>query len=125
MGSRKSKQPTAQGGRYAIHPSASPRVAEPSPAYATVAIHTVVTATEAARNFSDLVNRASYQGETFVIERGGRALCQLGPLDARRCTGADLLTLLSSLPRPHEEFLDAVEAVSRDQRPVEKSPWEK
>ncbi len=85
---------------------------------------TVVSATEAARNFSDLVNRASYQGETFVIERGGRALCRLGPLEARRCTGADLSALLSRLPRPAPEFLEAVEEIARDQAPTAGSPWD-
>jgi len=84
-----------------------------------------VSATEAARRFSDLASRACYQGETFVIERAGRAICQIGPVDARRCTGADLLALVSRLPRPDEEFLAVVEAASRTQTPVRRSPWER
>jgi len=114
-------------GRYEIVPSEADtgRVAEHPPAYGAASATTVVSATEAARRFSDLVSRASYQGETFVIERGGKPLCQLGPVEARRCTGADLLALLSRLPRPDAEFLAAVETASRAQAPVERSPWEK
>lgn len=116
----------AARGKYelAAPESASARVAESPPTW-TAATATVVSATEAARRFSDLVSRACYQGETFVIERGGRAICQLGPLDARRCTGADLLATLARLPRPDEQFLAAVETASRQQAPVERSPWER
>lgn len=114
-------------GRYEVTPpdAGAPRIAETPPAYAASSATTVVSATEAARRFSDLVSRACYQGETFVIERGGRPICQLGPLDARRCTGGDLLALLARLPRPDEDFLAAVETAGREQAPVEGSPWER
>lgn len=121
------KSPTEPDrGRYEIPATAAgpDRIREPSPVWAGGDAATLVSATEAARNFSDLVNRASYQGESFVIERGGRALCRLGPLDGRRCTGADLMTLLSRLPQPDAEFLDAVEEISRNQPPVAPSPWD-
>lgn len=110
-------------GRYEIPADAAApaRIREPSADWSAT---TVVSATEAARNFSDLVNRASYQGETFVIERGGRPLCRLGPLEGRRCTGADLLALLSRLPQPDAGFLDAVDEITRNQQPVSGSPWD-
>jgi len=111
--------------RYEIAASGSGRVAAPEPSYVSASAMSVVSATEAARSFSDLVNRACYQGETFVIERGGRPICQLGPLQGSRCTGADLLALFSKLPKPDEEFLDIVEALSRAQPDVERSPWDK
>jgi antitoxin (DNA-binding transcriptional repressor) of toxin-antitoxin stability system len=38
-----------------------------------------LTATEAARNFSDLVDRVLYRGEVFVVERGGRSVCRIVP----------------------------------------------
>ncbi|MFN2376961.1 MAG: type II toxin-antitoxin system Phd/YefM family antitoxin [Candidatus Binatia bacterium] len=110
---------------YAINTGREGRVAAAAPLYNVASATSTVSATEAARHFSDLVSRACYQGETFVIERGGRALCQLGPLQARRCSGRDLLALLASLPHPDEEFLDLVEAATRSQATVEPSPWEK
>lgn len=119
-------QPSTEArGRYAVAPSpgAAGRVAEPPPFFASGPAATVVTATEAARHFSDLVSRVCYQHETFVIERGGRALCQLAPVDAGACTGSELLALLTRLPRPDDAFLDAVEQIGRAQPPVEESPW--
>jgi len=38
-----------------------------------------VSATEAVRNFSEILNRVRYRGETFVIERGGQPICELRP----------------------------------------------
>jgi antitoxin (DNA-binding transcriptional repressor) of toxin-antitoxin stability system len=86
---------------------------------------TVVSATEAARNFSEIISRVCYRGDTYVIEKGGKAMCEITPVEIRSCTGADLLAVLATLPRPDEEFLAAVEEVSRRQAPIGPSPWEK
>lgn len=40
-----------------------------------------ITATNAARGFSDLLNRVAYRQETLVISRGGRAVAKLGPAE--------------------------------------------
>jgi antitoxin (DNA-binding transcriptional repressor) of toxin-antitoxin stability system len=122
------KRPEAEDprGKYYIEPKpGGGRVAMPEPTYESGSRSTVVSATEAARRFSDLINRASYQGETFVIERGGKPICQIGPLAEQRCTGQDLIELFARLPKPDEEFLDAVEEIIRNQEPVGPSPWEK
>src|SRR5688572_18037642 len=122
----KRAKPEDPRGKYYIDPKAGAgRVAFPDSVYGPASSSTVVSATEAARRFSDLINRASYQGESFVIERGGKPLCQLGPLEERRCTLADLVAVLAQLPRPDDEYLDAVEEYVRNQPPVEPSPWEK
>jgi prevent-host-death family protein len=39
-----------------------------------------ISATEAARNFSGLINRVHYRGETFVVERGGEPVGKIVPL---------------------------------------------
>jgi antitoxin (DNA-binding transcriptional repressor) of toxin-antitoxin stability system len=122
----KRSEPPDPRGKYYIDPKAgSGRVAMPEPEYEPSAKSTVVSATEAARRFSDLINRASYQNETFVIERGGKPICQLGPLATKQCTGADLIELFARLPRPPAEYLDAVEEIIRNQEPIGPSPWEK
>ena len=46
------------------------------PAVSPEGMHTL-SVTEAARNFSDLVNRAFYQGSHFRLTRGGRAVAEL------------------------------------------------
>ena len=38
-----------------------------------------ISVTEAARNFADCVNRAHYQGVTFVLHKNGVPLARIGP----------------------------------------------
>jgi antitoxin (DNA-binding transcriptional repressor) of toxin-antitoxin stability system len=84
----------------------------------------VISATEAARSFSELLDRVCYRGETFVIERGGEPVCEISHVKPMRFTGADLLTLLHSLPKPDPAFWKAVEKATRQKPAVPKSPWE-
>ena len=120
-----SEPSAARRARYAIEPETAPHVREESTAVSAPGRPRVVSATEAARHFSDLINRVCYRGELYIVERGGKAMCTLSPVDARRCTGAELLSVLTTLPHPPEEFLAAVEDVTRRQSPVEPSAWEK
>ncbi len=71
-GASESVESTAVRGRYEVEPGAEPSVAEAVPV-GLVPGARVISATEAARNFSDLTNRVSYRGETYTVERGGRA----------------------------------------------------
>ena len=84
-----------------------------------------LSATEAARNFSELLNRVRYRGETFIIERGGEAVGELRPAASPRFTGADLVALLRSLPPVDEDYLKEVEDAARNQPPIQESPWER
>lgn len=118
------KAPLSPRARYETSPEKVARVAETAAASLSRGVR-VISATEAARTFSDLINRVSYKGETYVVERGGRPVCQVSPPPSRPCSGADLLRALSALPRPSEEFLAAVEKLARTQAPVEPSAWEK
>ena len=40
-------------------------------------MHQVISVTEAARNFSDVINRVYYQGQTYLLTRGGVVVAQL------------------------------------------------
>ena len=51
-----------------------------------------VTATDAARNFADLLDAIEHRHERFTIMRRGRAVAQLEPISRGR--GADLKALL-------------------------------
>jgi antitoxin (DNA-binding transcriptional repressor) of toxin-antitoxin stability system len=121
---RKAAPQTETPGRYHIADGGAPRLGEPGPQPFAGPAAVRVSATDAARGFSDLVNRVAYQGETFLIERAGKAVCQLGPVPNASCTGAELLELLSRLPRPDADFLAAVEESNHDQQPVGDSPWD-
>ena len=63
-----------------------------------------MTATEASRHFSDLLD-AVERGETVTIVRGSHPIAEIGP--ARRRTGADLRAALADVPPPDN-------ALSRD-----------
>lgn len=81
----------------------------------------VVTATEAVRNFSDLLNRIRYRGESFDIERNGEVVARitgLGPATTARALVAKLGSLTTD-----EDFADDLERVQADQPPLGDDPW--
>lgn len=49
----------------------------------------VLTVTEAARNFSELVSRVHYRGETALLTKGGKEVARISPA-RRTATGRDL-----------------------------------
>lgn len=55
-----------------------------------------LSATEAARRFSDLLDRVERDGETFVVERRGRAVASIRP--AAAVTGRTVKELLRAQP---------------------------
>jgi len=55
-----------------------------------------LTATEAARHFSDLLDQVERTGETFVVERRGRAVASISP--AVVATGRAVKDLLRAHP---------------------------
>lgn len=87
---------------------------------------TSVSATEAARTFSDLLNRIRYRGEEFVVERNGEAVCRMVPAaPATRLTLAELVSVLQALPKPDAAFASAVRRAARASRRLPRSPWER
>ena len=83
-----------------------------------------VTATEAARNFSELLNRVRFAGETFVILRGGEAVGQLTPVEPSRApTLRDLVRFLEQTEQPDDQFGSDLEAIQAEQLPPGESPW--
>ncbi len=56
-----------------------------------------ITVTEAARNFSDCVNRAHYQNQSFILVKNGRPLARLVPDGERVCTGKELAEALAEI----------------------------
>ena len=84
----------------------------------------VISATEAARSFSELLDRICYRGETFVIERGGELVCEMSHVTPPPFTGADFLTLLHSLPKPDPGYWDAVEKSIKQVPAIPESSWD-
>ena len=87
---------------------------------------TRITATEIARNLSDVFNRVRYRAESFAVERSGETIAIISPVQnqPRPRTGAELLRL-GPWPKADPDFADDLEAIIRSQ-PVEvpRDPWE-
>jgi prevent-host-death family protein len=85
-----------------------------------------VTVTEAARNFSELVSRVYYQGETALLVKGGRPMAKVTP--ARRPkTGRNLASIWPTLPRLGAREADAFDrdlSEARRSLPEIKSKWD-
>jgi prevent-host-death family protein len=64
-----------------------------------------VTATEASRHFSDLLD-AVERGETVTIMRGNHPVAEISP--ARRRTGADLRAALADTTPPDDAFARSI-----------------
>lgn len=56
-----------------------------------------LTATQLARNLSDVLDGVEHRGETYVIARQGRPVATLAPAP-KRSTGGALLRLLEQYP---------------------------
>lgn len=79
-----------------------------------------ITATEASRRFSDLLD-AIEAGESVTVTRGNRAIAEIRP--ARRRSGRDLREALVGIPAPDEQFVaDVTEAVGSVAQEVP-DPW--
>ena len=71
---------------------------------------TVINATEAGRNFSELLNRVKYQGASFTITRGKEVVASLVPVSpAAGLKLAELGKFFADLPRLDDTELDAFE----------------
>jgi prevent-host-death family protein len=83
-----------------------------------------VTATEAARRFSDLLNRVRYEHETFVVLRAGEEIAQISPATPNPpVTLRALVETLQQIAWPDAEFADDLEAIQASQPPIGEAPW--
>jgi len=83
-----------------------------------------ITATEAARRLSDLLNRVRYRGERFQILRGGEVVAQLVPAVQRSLDVQGLSTLLGRLRSADERFASDLERIQVEQPPAPGDPWD-
>jgi antitoxin (DNA-binding transcriptional repressor) of toxin-antitoxin stability system len=87
-----------------------------------------ITVTEASRSFADCINRAYYQGMTFVLHKNGVPVARILPEERKPTTGQELAaTLREALKDVHlgkqeaTAWLHDLEQARRTQRtPVNK-----
>jgi prevent-host-death family protein len=68
---------------------------------------TRITATEASRNFSDILNRAQYRGESFEVVRGSEVAARIVPAERKRMTVGEFRELWAKRKRLDPE--DAIQ----------------
>ena len=59
---------------------------------------TTISVTEAARNFSDILNRAQYHGESFEVTRGNEVVVKIEPVKPKRLTVGEFREIWKNLP---------------------------
>jgi antitoxin (DNA-binding transcriptional repressor) of toxin-antitoxin stability system len=93
-------------------------------------IEKAISVTEAARNFADCVNRAHYQGVTFILHKNGVPVARIVPEVRKPRTGREIAAALrDGLKEVHlgkEEataFLHDIEE-ARKTLPAQVDKWE-
>ncbi len=88
---------------------------------------TVVTATELAKNLSDILNRVKYKGERFEVRRNGETVAVLGPrVPDKIVTMGDLIDFFRYGPRPDDEWVADMEKILAERPtfvPADYNPW--
>ena len=79
-----------------------------------------ISATRAVREFSEILNTIKFKGVNYIIERGGKPIASMKPIDEKidPLTLGELKLLLKKLPRLEEEldaFVSDLEEISRNQ----------
>jgi antitoxin (DNA-binding transcriptional repressor) of toxin-antitoxin stability system len=88
-----------------------------------------ISATDAVRTFSELLNAIKYKGESYTIMRGGKPAATIGPAEksAEGRTLRELALILKTLPSLEDDdmFASDIEMIIKSQPAVpEKPTWE-
>jgi len=87
-------------------------------------VTTKVSATEAVRSFSDLLNRIRYRGEEFIVERAGEPVCRMSPASPiRHLSFRELVSLLRDIPGADASYASDVRAAVHKQGRLPRAPW--
>lgn len=87
-------------------------------------MQTTISATELAKNLSDVLNRVRYRGERFIVERNGEPVATLAPPGGSPAvTVGDVFDLLRRMGVPDDDFADDLEAIQDSQPKVEFPEW--
>jgi antitoxin (DNA-binding transcriptional repressor) of toxin-antitoxin stability system len=84
---------------------------------------TTITATELARNLSDILNRVRYRGERFRVERNGDVIAEINPRERGPVhTVAEFRRRFGDRPVP-EGIAVAIEEGRKALRMMPEPPW--
>ena len=87
-----------------------------------------ITATEAVRRFSEILNSVNYRGERYVVMRGKKAVADIAPHaeGAGQKTLGELKALVERLPRLRDKKFarDVARVVEKQPLPPPGDVWE-
>lgn len=83
-----------------------------------------ISATDAARRFSDILNRVRYKGDSFVIVRNGEEVGRLEPVSGKRPkTFNELVEMIRTKGPPDADFARDLEEIHHSQPALPEDPW--
>jgi antitoxin (DNA-binding transcriptional repressor) of toxin-antitoxin stability system len=89
-----------------------------------------ISATNAVRTFSEILNDIKYRGTIYTIVRSGKPVAEISPADssAKMVTLSELPGMLDHMPRlgdDVEDFAEDVREIRKSQPPLPGGPsWE-
>lgn len=89
-------------------------------------VHHIMTATEAARTFSELLNEVRYRGKSFDIKRGKEIIATISPVISSKGVKVQALNeIFHHLPSLDEKDLEDFEKSIKEMRKLkqDKNPW--
>jgi antitoxin (DNA-binding transcriptional repressor) of toxin-antitoxin stability system len=85
-----------------------------------------ISVTEAARNFADCINRAHYQGVTFILHKNGVPVARIVPEERKKpSSGREIAAALAKVrlsPQESAAWRDDL-AAARNNRIPQKDKW--
>ena len=85
-----------------------------------------ISAAQAARSFSEILNRVKYRGESFIVERNREPVCRIEPVRRREPLTTDRFDAFwKSIPRPDDKFADDLEEIHGQFRDMPDTAWER
>jgi prevent-host-death family protein len=88
-------------------------------------METTITATELARNLSDILSRVRYKDERFVVVRNGVRVAEIAPSNPKPgLTLGELFEFWKTLPKPDEDFWKDLAEIQASQPLAEFPEWD-
>jgi antitoxin (DNA-binding transcriptional repressor) of toxin-antitoxin stability system len=85
---------------------------------------TTITATQLARQLSDVLNRVKYRGERFIIQRNGETVATIAPpCSVSGTTWTEFTARVPNLELPGDGFADDLEKIQASQGIAEMPEW--
>lgn len=86
----------------------------------------IVSATHAARHFSDVLDEVEHSDEEFVIKRHGREVARICAVGPRRVTWGEFVEAMRNGPKPDPDFAEDLRKIREAQGELPADdPWER